>query len=82
MTNPERQQIAEDELQEQAENANISFAVFAEHLVRLCYFGRAPTSWNDAAEMWFDFTSSSIDIDSEEEITHHVAELIKEMLEE
>lgn len=82
MTYTERQQIAEDELQEQAEDANISFADFAEHLVRLCYLGRTPDNWIDAAEMWFDFISSTVDIDSEEEITHHVAELIKEMLEE
>lgn len=82
MTNPERQQIAEDELQEQAEDANISFANFAEQLVHLCNLNRAPTSWNDAAEMWFDFISSTIDIDSEEEITRHVAELIEEMLAE
>lgn len=82
MTDPERQQIAEDELQKQAEEAGLTFAQFSERMIQLCAFGRHPTNWNDAAEMWLNFVSNLFEVDTENEILKHVEELIANMLEE
>lgn len=74
MTNPERQQLVEDELQEKADDIGMDFNMVADHLVEECGVERRPETWNEAAEMWIDFYVNIIDMDSEQEIISQVVQ--------